>query len=238
MDKRRFRNNTQQVVAAVQACLKNAVQLGAAATEQLHAQRPGLAVALIVLALEEVGKLVLADGLAFAQPEDDRAKRFEEALRKHKTKLEVLDLFPFSVPYFARLDPRFESEERFRRAVAISLHGTKQTRAELEKWLGEDWSFQDLDAWKRRGFYMHRADGSSLRAPNDAMDPEFAAKIVQFGNVLINLIDFPLRDNFHRYREYLEGVRAKWSEQGYRHLQERVEQGLAEFFGAVSEESE
>jgi AbiV family abortive infection protein len=75
MEKRRFRNSTQQVVAAVQACLKNAVQLGVAATEQLHAQRPGLAVALIVLALEELGKLVLADGLAFAQPGDERAKR-------------------------------------------------------------------------------------------------------------------------------------------------------------------
>jgi AbiV family abortive infection protein len=174
----------------VQACLKNAVQLGAAATEQLQAQRPGLAVALIVLALEELGKLVLADGLAFAQPGDDRAKRFEEALRKHKTKLEVLDLSPFSVPYFARFDPRFESEERFRCAIAISLDGTKQTRAELAKWLGQDWSFQDLDAWKQRGFYAHLADGSSLKAPNDAMDPEFAAKLVQFGNVLINLSTF------------------------------------------------
>jgi AbiV family abortive infection protein len=58
MEKRRFRNNTGQTAAAVQACLKNAVQLGEAATEQLHAQRPGLAVALIVLALEELGKLV------------------------------------------------------------------------------------------------------------------------------------------------------------------------------------
>lgn len=237
MEKRRFRNSTQQVVAAVQACLKNAVQLGAAATEQLHAQRPGLAVALIVLALEELGKLVLADGLAFAQPGDERAKRFEEALRKHKTKLEVLDLFPFSVPYFVRFDPRFESEERFRRAIAISLHGTKQTRAELARWLGQDWSFQDLDAWKQRGFYAHLADGSSLQAPNDATDPEFAAKVVQFGNVLINFIDFPLRDSFSRYRGLLEGVRAKWSEEEYRHLQERVERGLAEFFGEPSQES-
>ena len=68
MEKRRFRNSTQQVLAAVQACLRNAVQLGEAAIEQLHAERPGLAVALIVLALEELGKLILADGLAFAQP--------------------------------------------------------------------------------------------------------------------------------------------------------------------------
>jgi hypothetical protein len=60
---------------------------------------------------------------------------------------------------------------------------------------------------------------------------------VQFGNVLINFIDFPLRDGFPRYRELLEGVRAKWSEEGYRHLQERVERGLAEFFGEPSQES-
>ena len=238
MERRRFRNNTGQVVAAVQACLKNAVQLGEAATEQLRAQRPGLAVALIVLALEEVGKLVLADGLAFAQPGDERATRFEEALRKHKTKLEVLDLFPFSVPYFAQFDPRFENEEKFQRAILISLNGTKQTRAELAKWLGEDWSFQSLDAWKQRGFYAHFGDGSSLRAPNDAMDSEFAAKMVQFGIVLINFIDFPLRENFRRYGEFLEGVRAKWSEQGYRDLQERVQQGLEEYFDASSDKSE
>ena len=47
MEKRRFRNNTQQVVAEVQACLKNAVQLGAAATEQLHAKRQAESVAVL-----------------------------------------------------------------------------------------------------------------------------------------------------------------------------------------------
>lgn len=234
MDKRRFRNNTEQVVTAVQACLKNSVQLGKAAAEQLDAQRPGLAVALIVLALEELGKLLLADGLAFAQPGDERAKCFEDALRKHKTKLEVLDLFPFSVPYFARFDPRFETEEKFRQAIEISLTGTQTTRAELHRWLGNDWSFQDLDEWKQRGFYAHLTDGSSLKAPNDEMDPEFAAKLVQFGNVLINFVDFPMRNNFHRYRELLDGVRAHWSEEGYRHIQELVQQGLEELFSTPS----
>src|ERR1043166_6021191 len=104
MEKRRFRNTMSQVVKAVQACLYSAVQLGKAADEQLDAKRPGLAVALIVLALEELGKLLVADALAFAQPGDERAKRFEDALRSHKTKLQVLDLFPFSVEYFARFD--------------------------------------------------------------------------------------------------------------------------------------
>ena len=93
--------------------------------------------------------------------------------------------------------------------LRLAWHGTKQTRAELARWLGQDWLFQDLDAWKQRGFYAHLADGSSLQAPNDATDPEFAATVVQFGNVLINFIDFPLRDSFSRYRELLEGVRAE-----------------------------
>jgi AbiV family abortive infection protein len=238
MDKRRFRNNTDQVVTAVQACLRNSVELRKAASEQIDAKRPGLAVSLIVLALEELGKLLLADGLAFAEPGDERAKRFEEALRKHKTKLEVLDLFPFSVPYFARFDPRFETEERFRQAIAMSLQGTKATREELARWLGPGWSFEVLDQWKQKGFYVHLADGVTLKTPNDAIDPEFAGKLVSFGNVLINFVDFPLRNNFSRYRKMLEGVRSHWSEEGYRHIQSVVKDGLDQMFGTPSDTSD
>ena len=106
-------------------------------------------------------------------------------------KLEVLDLFPFSVPYFARFDPRFETEERFRQAIAMSLQRTKATREELARWLGPGWSFEVLDQWKQKGFYAHLADGVTLKTPNDAIDPEFAGKLVSFGNVLHQLRGFP-----------------------------------------------
>lgn len=235
-NKRRFRNTSEQVVCAVEACLRNSVELGRAASEQLAANRPGLAVALTVLALEEIGKLLITDGLAFARPGDERAKKFEDALRSHRTKLEVLDLFPFAVPYFAQFDRRYATEERFTQAIAISLYHTKSSRDELQKWLGDNWSFQDLDRWKQKGFYAHLSNGVTLMAPNDAIDQEFAETLVKFGNVLINFVDFPLRNSFDRYREMLDSVRSSWSEAEYIKLQERVQNGLKEFFGGSASE--
>jgi AbiV family abortive infection protein len=229
-DRRKFRNTSQQVVAAVQACLQNALELQAAAEEQTAAGRPGLAVSLSVLALEELGKLIFADGLAFSQPGGERARLFEAALKSHKTKLQRLDLFPFAVPYFARIDPRYETEERFRQAIAISLNSTKASRDALARWLGDDWSFEVLDQWKQKGFYAHLSNGSKLTAPNSAIDPELARRLVAFTKVLINFVEFPLRNNFDRYRELLDGVRSKWSEEGYEQLQARVEEGLQELF--------
>jgi hypothetical protein len=55
---------------------------------------------------------------------------------------------------------------------------------------------------------------------------------VQFGNVLVGLVDFPLRGSFDRYRQLLEGVRSEWSEEQYLELQDRVERVVDEYFGA------
>jgi AbiV family abortive infection protein len=230
MNRRRFRSTTKQVVEAVRACLTNAIDLSRAASEQNQQGRPGLGIALSVLALEELGKLILTDGLAFAQPGDERANRFESALRGHKTKLEVLDLFPFWVPYFAGLDERFSSErprQTRHRNSCEERHGYPRRAQEVAR---SGVGVHRPRSVEAAGFLRAPMERTHLVAPNSTLDPQLAAKLTTLACQLVNLVDFPLRDSFDRYEDMLASIRSAWSESEYRIVQRRVEEALDEMF--------
>jgi hypothetical protein len=87
-EKRKYRNGVKFVCDAIWACGRNAVDLSSAATNALSAGNHALALSIAVLALEELGKATMIDGLLFAKAGDHKTKVFEDGHRRHPKKLE------------------------------------------------------------------------------------------------------------------------------------------------------
>jgi len=92
----------QAFVKAYESALANYEAVSLLAGRGFDAQATSLA----VLALEEVGKMILIDGLLFARTGDERYKRYKSGNLSHRDKLDALELFPLLLNYLMRFEPR------------------------------------------------------------------------------------------------------------------------------------
>lgn len=220
---KQYRNTIDFVVRAIAACWENARTLSVEADATLSRGNHALALSLAVLSLEEIGKLMVADGLLFARSGDERSKGFEKGLRSHTLKLKALDLFHIFVRSISSLDPRYPTEEHFRQALAITLESDRRLRSELTQWLGPDCSLTKLDEWKQKGFYAHADSGGVLQSPQQAVPAALSKKIVLLANRLVGTLDFLLRDNLERYADVATMIRQGVSEDELRALRDAIE---------------
>lgn len=204
-------NPTEFIGDVVEACWSNAVELVESA-KQIKAQgRNGLAISLSVLALEEIGKLHIVDGLLFAKRGDERSGLYEKGFRKHTIKLKVLDLFPLMLTYLCTFDPRYPSEERFRLSLAIVVDQYKRDRMALAPWLGAACDLVELDRWKQKGFYVHVDERNHVARPAQ-IDEKMAAAVLQLAIRIVDAVNFVMKDNMARYRERIKALREKLTE--------------------------
>jgi len=218
-----YRNTPEFIVAAIEACWQNASTLSAEAHGTLSRGNHALALSLAVLSLEEIGKLIMADGLLFARAGDERSKRFEKGLKSHKSKLDALEVFPLYIQTIATLDPRYFSEKRFRHSMEITLRTDEKLRADLAARLGVDSTYTALDSWKQKGFYVHAGDGGSMRTPPKAIPVELAQMVVLLSRRLVGSLDFLFRDNLGRYGALAAKLRNEASDSDRRVLRESIE---------------
>src|SRR5215467_7109849 len=101
-----FRVNLDQLVALLDATILNAQALPSSARLLLANKQFAPSVALCVLALEEIGKAMICDGLATALRGSDRSDLFEKKHSSHATKLSYLDLWPIFLSIFHSIDER------------------------------------------------------------------------------------------------------------------------------------
>lgn len=207
-----YQNTTDFFIQAIKACWINAQSLSSEADAALKRGSHPLGLSLAVLALEEIGKLIAADGLLFAKPGDDRSRRFEKALRSHTLKLEVLDVFPLLVHALSLLDPRYQAKPKFRESLAITLTLDRELRSELAEWLGDDCALAKLDHWKQKGLYANLGPDGRLRTPQDTVPVALAEKVAMLAKRYVGTLNFLLRDNLERYRERAGSMRARVTE--------------------------
>jgi AbiV family abortive infection protein len=119
--------------------------------EELH----GPATSLAVLALEEVGKMILLDGLLFAKTGDERHEHFTKGHLAHRSKLRSLEIYPVFLVYLRTMDPR-RAECAFRQATVVALTDLKKKRERIGDVFGAKFPLMDLDALKQKGFYSHQ----------------------------------------------------------------------------------
>ena len=180
----------------------------------------GPATSLAVLALEEVGKMVLLDGLLFARGGDERHRRFTKGHRTHITKLDALELFPLFLAYLATIDSR-ESEPRYNQTMAIVQTKLKQRRQTVTDLVGDDFKLTMLDALKQKGFYSHHV-GTACCSNQDGISPELADAVISLVRCIVDSLQFVLRVSFGNYRQQFFTLRSKLDEAALSEIREQA----------------
>jgi AbiV family abortive infection protein len=188
------------------------------------------ALSLSVLAIEELGKLMALDGLLYARRDDDRAKRFEQAMHKHDTKLDFLNLFPLFVDHLMRADPRYKDERAFKQAHVINIRQLQADRNAVVQHLPKK-DLGGLNGWKKDGFYA-APSGHGFVPPRDAVNTAFAQAVCRFAWRATTSIDFCLKGgNLERYIANARAVRRVFTEEALQELEQRAEHEAQRLFG-------
>ncbi len=219
----------------VEACWYNAVELMSAARLVQGHGNHGLALALAVLAMEEIGKLALVDGLLFSKPEDERSSGFKNGFRSHKLKLQMIDGFPMLLTYLARFDPRFQAGLKFKYAIAIVIKQYEKDRNNLAPWIGEACNLAELNAWKQNGFYSHYDLSGRFVRPSE-IDMGFTSAVVNLGFRVVDGVDFILKTSMDKYKAGIRAMRESITEDDLRLIRDHAQLILSEVFGPQDSE--
>jgi hypothetical protein len=129
----------------------------------------------------------------------------------NEIKLARLAQLPIFIGRLSAVDPRRESEEPYRVALAISLRELQDDGNTVLTPLQEK-GFAGLDNLKQQGLYAGVARGSFV-APREAIAKEYAEAVSRFAWRAITTIDFVLkRGNLERYIEQARSIRSKLAE--------------------------
>lgn len=229
-----YRNPVDSIGEGIEACWLNALALLESAKLVKSQGHHALALSLAVLAMEEIGKMSMIDGLLFAKPGDERSKIVEGGFRSHKSKLGALDVFPFLLNYLSTLDPRYNTEQRFNLTLAIVPQQYKRERQALEPWLGPACDLRVLDSWKQKGFYTHFDSSGRFVRPAE-IEEDFSTAVVQLANRLVDAVNFVLKDNMIRYKERIRLLREKLTDAQLLQIRKRVQELVNEMFTAIEE---
>jgi AbiV family abortive infection protein len=225
-EKRKYRNGVKFVCDAIWACGRNAVDLSSAATNALSAGNHALALSIAVLALEELGKATMIDGLLFAKAGDHKTKVFEDGHRRHPKKLERVPALHMWLQKVALVDPRSASDDTFKQALQISYSMDREVLQRVSELLGPAHGFESLGKWKQRGFYVSVDGGGAAELPSQAVPRELADQVVLLAQRLAGSTDFILRENYELYRSMVERIRGKMTEQDHQSLENAAREAV------------
>jgi AbiV family abortive infection protein len=224
MSKRKYRDSLRFVCDAIWACSANAMRLATGATVMLGGGNHALALSVAILALEELSKATLIDGLLFAKASDSKARTFERGHRQHTDKLArvtALHLFPLKVAvvHVKGDDACFigelrDHEQRCKDSVqrlAAVLSNDEQFRKD---------GFAVLNTWKQKGFYVNASTGGRLEDPSVVVTRELAEFAVTLAANLAGFFDLVLRDSYADYLGMAARVRSGMSEMDHEALEE------------------
>lgn len=206
-EKRKYRNGVSFVVKAVRACCNNALGLAEDARNLLTSGNHALALSIAILSLEELGKATMIDGLLLAKPGDYKTQMFEQGHRRHPMKLERIPVLHIFVLTIAQLDPRWKSEPKFKRALAISIEKDRNLIKDILERLGSNDGFAALDSWKQRGFYVNVSGGGNPQLPSLSVPKDLSDAVVLLSHRLAAVFDFVMRDNYELYENMGLSVR-------------------------------
>ena len=219
MNRRNYRNNIDFIEAGFRACWVGAQDMLKAAKVLLDSSYHAPAMSLSVLTLEELGKLFCLDGLLFARSDDHKAEAFAKSLKSHDTKLLAVELFPLLLANIASADPRYQSEKRFRQAIAVGIKDLRERGKTVRLLLGSD-TFLGLNDWKQSGFYS-QPKGNTFVTPSAAVSHEVAQAVYMLAWRASTGLDFLLKDgNLERYMSFARVLRSKLSEADHEALSE------------------
>ena len=217
---RKYGRGLQFVEEGFAECWSNADTLIHASELLLTGGFHAPSLSLSVLALEEMGKLFLIDGLLFAKQDDQKSEVFQKGQRSHNIKLAAIPMISAVTVHVASADPRFKFEREFKIALSIAHETWKASAQSVLNMAGEA-DFQFLDGWKQKGFYVSLVNGNSFRSPESVIDRSAAQSVFAFAKLSKGNLNFALSDgNLRRYIDRAWTIRSKLSESDHATLEE------------------
>jgi AbiV family abortive infection protein len=194
----------------------------------------GPATSLAVLALEEVGKMCLIDGLLFARGGDERHRAFTKGHRMHAAKLDRLELFPLFLDYLTTIDPR-QKEEVYGQTMIAVLSDLKRRRQAVADLHGHPFLLGALDELKQKGFYSHNV-GVSCFSNQEGIPQPLAEAIVALAWRVTGALQFVLGPNLDAYKQRVISLRSKMDDTKLAEIRKLVAADLETLFGPLQEQ--
>lgn len=216
-----------QIIRGIEYCLANAHDLAAEA-ELLYAHdHHARALALGILALEEVGKLVYINCLAFSLTDNTHQTSFDAIHKQHHAKLSALHAYPLLLTQFAGLDDRMMTSEEWQMELHEIVQGYNRCLMALEPVIGSPEHIVDLHRWKQNAFYVDFDREDGFQAPS-RIEPDFAALVLQLAKHVLHGLDFVVTGNLARYREVVSAIRSKVKPDQFERVRQFISQTMGE----------
>jgi len=226
-------HDTETVFSAFSKAFESALTNYEAASVLAKQNHISQASSLAILALEEVGKMMLLDGLLFSKTGDERYKQYKQGHLSHRMKLDAVELYPLFLHYLTTIDPR-QNESRFKRTMIVVFTDLKVKRQELANLLGEEFVFPDLDQLKQQGFYSNEI-GGVLKSNKEAIDPKVAKALLALTWRVTDTLKFVLGRSLEHYKTFFRNVRENIDEVSLKMVRKEATKIVRNVLGIVIE---
>lgn len=224
--RRKYHSSVALVVRDIYSASLQANSLAASGERLLTDGNHSLALSVAVLALEEIGKAMIIDGLVFAKKSDAKVGIFDRGLRKHTEKLKYVRGFPLYLNKQSIADPR-EEDDAFRRRIECEIEKFSVATENLSSILGGSDDFQILDRYKQRGFYTEIKSDMTFELPENSISLPLATSVVTLASIVAKASVIPFEVGVDWYIDFLDEIRGVMSED--QHLE--IERCILGLFG-------
>jgi AbiV family abortive infection protein len=214
----KFALSIKEIAKGIQLCIDNATSLIKEANLLYENGYYSRALSLCILALEEIGKAIYLDSLAFRYADDKKwLDNFKRNINLHESKLAVIDFFPVWLHWWLRLinDPVVNL------SVAIVLERYKRRRLTAEQLLPEfkERGIKYLNEIKKEGFYvdLKKEFTSPLSLSKDKVEI-----LLRMASDIVDLTQFVLKRTLNSYVEFVLKSRIKVSD-SLKNIQQELE---------------
>lgn len=216
-----------EIIRGIQVCMNNARDLANEAEILRMHHHYARALALGILGLEEVGKLVYINCLAFSLTENTHRTSFDGIRKQHHAKLFALHAYPLLLTQFAGLDERMMTNDKWQNELHGIVQDFQKYMLALEPWVGGPEHVVRLHGWKQKAFYVD-FDRERGFIPPSEVDQEFVDHVLRLVNHVIKGLDFVLTDNLSRYLEAISGIRANVNPEQFEEIRRHIGETMAQ----------
>ena len=215
-----------QVVEGLRLCLENAGKLVQEAGLLYNAGHLERALSLSVLALEELGKLVCINGLAFSLAAGKRGEHsFNYVRRTHQAKLSALYSYPLIIFQFAGLDEELLQADLDTKKVNRLVQDFYRHLERLEPWIGGVDNLESLNQWKQRALYVDYDDETGFTVPG-GFDPKMVLAVQELAGQMVEGFNSILLVNLGRYREAIRAIRRTLTQEEFDEIRDYIVQEI------------
>lgn len=217
----------REIIRGIKVCRDNARDLACEAEILYAHNKHARSLALGILGLEEVGKLIYMNCLAFSLTENTHRTSFGSIRKQHHAKLWALHSYPLLLTQFAGLDERLVVDEKWKTELHGIVQGFHRRLLALEPWIASPEEIVNLHRWKQKAFYVDFDQKTGFLSPS-AIDQEFAGRIIELLKHVIYGLDFVLTDNLVRYQEAVSAIRRNVTPEQFAKIRQHISDTIAQ----------